>query len=59
MKKAHKRRIAVVFTLKVPSKIVADDIHIFYHLSNKVSLDISCELSAWLMIHTKCQDNFF
>ena len=30
----------------------------FFYFSEKTSLDISCELSAWQMIHMKCQDLF-
>ena len=45
-------------TLKAP---VADDIFFFFFFfffSEKTSLDISCEKSAWQMIHMKCQDLF-
>ena len=47
-------------TLKVPSKICSrqhSKIFIFY-FSEKTSLDISCESSAWQMMHAKCQDLF-
>ena len=50
-----------MFTLKTPITIAADDIfvmHIFFFFSNKMSLDISCESSAWQTIHMKCQDSF-
>ena len=30
----------------------------FFNFSKKTSLDISCELSAWQMIHMKYQDLF-
>ena len=30
----------------------------FFYFSEKTSLDISCESSAWQMIHMKCQDLF-
>ena len=30
----------------------------FFFFSKKTSLDISCESSAWQMIHMKCQDLF-
>ena len=30
-----------------------------FYFSEKISLDISCELSAWQMIHMKYQDFFF
>ena len=45
----------------MPITAAADD-NFFYFLiffSEKTSLDISCESSAWLMIHMKCQDFFF
>ena len=29
-----------------------------FRFSDKTSLDISCESSAWQMIHMKCQDLF-
>ena len=39
---------------------MADDILIFFIIfPMKLSLDISCELSAWQTIHMKCQDLFF
>ena len=31
----------------------------FFYFSEKTSLDIPCEFSAWQMIHMKCQDLFF
>ena len=51
------------FTPKAPSKLCADDILsccccYYYHFSEKISLDISCESSAWQTIHMKCQDLF-
>ena len=33
-------------TLKAPNKIAADDTFIFYYLSKKIRLDVSCESSA-------------
>ena len=30
----------------------------FCYFPEKISLDISCDLSAWQMIHMKCQDFF-
>ena len=42
-------------TLKAPNTTAAD---IFFFFSEKTSLDISCELSAWQTIHMKCQDLF-
>ena len=49
-----------LLTLKAPNKICSrqhSKIFIFY-FSEKTSLDISCESSAWQMIHMKCQDLF-
>ena len=49
-----------LLTLKAPSKVCSrrhSKIFIFY-FSEKTSLDISCELSAWQTIHMKCQDLF-
>ena len=45
-------------TLKAPVTTAADDkvFIYFFYFSEKTSLDISCELSAWQMIHMKCQD---
>ena len=50
-------------TPKAPITTAADDnIFIFFYFlfyfSEKTSLDISCESSAWQMIHMKCQDLF-
>ena len=52
--------VSKTLTLKAPSKIVADDILIFFYFnfSEKTSLDILCESSAKQMIHIKCQDLF-
>ena len=50
----------LVLTLNVPNKICSrwhSKIFIFY-FSEKTSLDISCELSAWQTIHMKYQDLF-
>ena len=45
--------------LKAPITTAADDnIFYFFYFSEKTSLDISCESSAWQMIHMKCQDLF-
>ena len=49
-----------LLTLKAPSKVCSrrhSKIFIFY-FSEKTSLDISCELSAWQTIHMKCQNLF-
>ena len=49
-----------MLTLKAPSKICSrqhSKIFILY-FSEKTSLDISCESSAWQTIHMKCQDFF-
>ena len=35
--------------------IAADDSLKYFHFSEKIRLDISCELSAEQMIHMKCQ----
>ena len=45
-------------THKAPVTNAADDNFLFiFFFSEKTSLDISCcELSAWQMIHMKCQD---
>ena len=49
-------------TLKAPSKICSrQHFKIFilcFYFSEKTRLDISCESSAWQMIHMKCQDSF-
>ena len=50
-----------LLTLKVPITTAADDnffLFFFFYFSEKTSLDISCESSAWQMIHMKCQDLF-
>ena len=50
----------LILPLKCQAKFVADNIlnfsFIIIYFSEKISLDISCESSAWLMIHMKCQD---
>ena len=49
---------------KAPITTAADDIFFFYLFiyfflfSEKTSLDVSCESSAWQTIHMKCQDLF-
>ena len=44
-------------TLKAPITTAADENFIyFFYFSEKTSLDISCESSAWQKIHMKCQD---
>ena len=55
----------LLLTLKAPSKrhsnFVCSKRHsnfFFFYFSEKTSLDISCESSAWQMIHLKCQDLF-
>ena len=45
------------------NRLLADDLHemstcFFFNFSEKTSLDISCESSAWQTIHMKCQDLF-
>ena len=47
-------------TLKGPFTTAADDnfFFFFFYFTEKTSLDISCESSAWQMIHMKCQDLF-
>ena len=50
-----------ILTLKAPITTAADNIffiYFFFYFSEKTSLDISCELSAWQTIHMKCQDLF-
>ena len=50
----------IKLALKAPSKTCSrrqSKIFIFY-FSEKTSLDISCESSAWQTIHMKCQDLF-
>ena len=48
--------------MKAPITTVADDnfflVISFFYFSEKTSIDISCESSAWQMIHMKCQDLF-
>ena len=53
-------RVVVPLTLKAPITTAADDNFFiyFFYFSEKTSLDISCESSAWQMIHMKCQDLF-
>ena len=48
----------IFLTLKAPITTAADDIFFFFFQKKKTSLDISCESSAWQMIHMKCQDLF-
>ena len=49
----------VSLTLNAPSKICRRrHSKLFFYFSEKTSLDISCESSAWQMIHMKCQDLF-
>ena len=49
-------------TLKAPITTVADNIFKYVYISvlffKEISLDISCESFAKLMIHIKCQDLF-
>ena len=48
-----------VLPLKRQVKFVGDRIlNFFYCFSEKISLDISCESSAWQMIHMNYQDLF-
>ena len=52
-------RLWAHLTHKVPSKICGRwQSYLFFLFSEKPSLDISCELSAWQTIHIKCQDLF-
>ena len=44
-------KLVILLTLKVSITTAADDI-----FSEKTSLDISCESSAWQTIHMKCQN---
>ena len=44
-------------TPKAPITTAADD-NFFFFFSEKTSLDISCEWSAWQTIHMKYQDLF-
>ena len=46
--------LKALVNLKVQIATAADDN--FFFFSEKISLDISCELSAWQTIHMKCQD---
>ena len=52
--------VPLPLTLKAPITTAADDnfVLFFFYFSEKTSLDISCESSAWQMIHMKCQDLF-
>ena len=48
-------------TLKVPITTAADNnfsFFFFFYFSEKTSLEISCESSAWQTIHMKFQDLF-
>ena len=46
-----------VLTLKAPCKICSrQHFEFFIYFSGKISYDSSCESSARLMIHMKCQD---
>ena len=45
--------------IKAPVTTAADDNFLFFYFSEKTSLDISYESSAWQMIHMKCQDLVF
>ena len=48
-----------LLTLKAPVTTAADDNFFnFFYFTEKTSLVISCESSAWQMIHMKCQDLF-
>ena len=54
-----KRYYMILLTIKAPITTVADDIqNFFFYFSEKTSLDIPCESSAWQMIHKECQDLF-
>ena len=46
--------------LKAPITTAADEnfFYFIFYFSEKTSLDISCESSAWQTIHMKCQDLF-
>ena len=44
-----------ILRVKVLSKFTADNLKLC-HFSEKIRLGISCELSARLIIYTKCQD---
>ena len=43
--------------LQCQAKFIADD-SLFFYISGKIKFYISCESSAWQMIHMKCQDLF-
>ena len=45
-----------VSPLKHQAKFEADNILFFFYFSEKISLDVSCESSAWHSIHRKWQD---
>ena len=47
-----------LLSLKAPSKICSRWHSKKISFSWKISLEISCESSAWQMIHIKCQDLF-
>ena len=52
------QKLVICLTLKAPVTTAADDNFFyifFFYFSEKTSLDISCESSAWQMIHMKCQ----
>ena len=51
---------AYVLPLKCQSQLQQMTIfyYFFFIFSEKTSLDFSCELFAWQMIHMKCQDLF-
>ena len=49
-----------VLTLKAPSKICSRWHSIFFfYFPEKISLNISCESSAWQTIYMKCQEELF
>ena len=49
----------ILLTLKVLITTAADHILFFYfHFSEKMKLDFSCESSAQQMVHMKCQALF-
>ena len=50
--------VQVSLTLKALITTAADDSCFFFYFSEETSLDISCESSAWQMIHMKCRDLF-
>ena len=47
-----------ILTFKAPSKICSRRHYFVFYLSEKTSLDFSCETSGWHAIHMKCQDLF-